>query len=51
VRLGEGEEARAVAAELLRRWPRIALWLALMPYRNPQDAEHMTEALREAGIS
>jgi TolB-like protein/tetratricopeptide (TPR) repeat protein len=51
VRLGEGEEARTVAAELLRRWPRIALWLALMPYRNPQDAEHITEALREAGIS
>jgi tetratricopeptide (TPR) repeat protein len=51
VRLGEGEEARAVAAELLRRRPRITHWLALAPYRSPQDAEHMNEAVREAGIS
>jgi adenylate cyclase len=51
VRLGEGEEARAVAAELLRRRPRITHWLALAPYRSPQDADHMNEAVREAGIS
>ncbi len=52
VRLGQGEEARVVAAEVLRRSPTVAGWLPLLlPYRNPQDAEHMTEALREAGIS
>jgi adenylate cyclase len=49
VRLGEGEEAKAVAADILRRWPRAPMhWLP--PYRNPQDAEHANEALREAGF-
>jgi tetratricopeptide (TPR) repeat protein len=52
VRLGQGEEAKAVAAEVLRRSPRVSDWLQfLLPYRNPDDAEHMIDALREAGIS
>jgi TolB-like protein len=52
VRLGQGEEVRVVAAEVLKRSPRVSDWLPLMlPYRNPQDAERMIEALREAGIS
>jgi adenylate cyclase len=51
VRLGEAEKAKVVAAELLRHRPTITHWLPLAPYRNPQDAEHVNEALREAGIS
>jgi DNA-binding winged helix-turn-helix (wHTH) protein len=51
VRLGEGEEAKAVPAEALRRWPRAATrWLPLLPFRNPQNAEHVHAALREAGF-
>jgi TolB-like protein/tetratricopeptide (TPR) repeat protein len=52
VQLDGKEEAEAVAAEALRLSPRMAThWLPLAPYCNPQDAEHMMEALREAGIS
>jgi TolB-like protein len=52
VRLGEKDEAAAVSAEIKRQSPRMAThWLPLMPYRNPQDAEHMLQALSEAGFA
>jgi adenylate cyclase len=50
-RLGEYEEARVVAADVLKRWPRAPThWLPVVPYRNQEDAEHARDALREAGF-
>jgi hypothetical protein len=52
VRLGQPAEAREIIAEVLQRAPRMAArWRAPWLYRNPQDSEHMIEALREAGFS
>ena len=54
VRLGQGAEAKAVIAEVLSRAPQMAMarkrWRAPWLYRDPQDADHMIEALREAGF-
>jgi tetratricopeptide (TPR) repeat protein len=54
VRLGQGAEARAVIAEVLGRAPQMAMarkrWRAPWLYCDPQDADHMIEALREAGF-
>jgi adenylate cyclase len=53
VRLGQRAEAREIIAGVLSRAPKltIARWRAPTLYRNPQDCEHMIEALREAGYS
>ena len=53
VRLGRRTEARAIAAEVLNRLPQFSLnrWTIFSLYRDPQDADHMIEALREAGYS
>jgi adenylate cyclase len=54
VRLGEPSEARALVAEVLRHAPMMAMsfkrWRAPWLYRDPDDAEHMIAALREAGL-
>jgi len=54
VRLGQRTEARAIIAEVLKRAPQMKMtlrrWRAPLLYRDPQDADHMIEALREAGF-
>jgi hypothetical protein len=41
-----------IIAEVVKRAPNmVTRWSALTLYRNPQDSEHMIEALREAGFS
>ncbi len=54
IRLGERTEARALVAKVLRWAPQMSLalkrWPAPWLYRDPQDADHMIEALREAGL-
>jgi hypothetical protein len=53
IRLGQRIEAREVVAQVLQRAPEMTLarWPAPCLYRNPQDSEHVIEALREAGFS
>jgi len=52
IRLGQRAEAREIIAEVLNRAPNmVTRWTAPALYRNPQDSEHMIEALREAGFS
>jgi hypothetical protein len=53
VRLEQRPEARAVAEEVLTRLPHLTLsrWPMFSLYRKRQDADHMTDALREAGFS
>jgi adenylate cyclase len=53
IRLGQRTEAREIVAKVLKRAPNMTLarWRAPTLYRNPQDSEHMIEALREAGFS
>jgi hypothetical protein len=54
VRLDRLSEAKVIAAEVVRRSCgnyTISRWPALSLYRNPEDAGHMTEALREAGLA
>jgi hypothetical protein len=45
---------KALIAEVLQRAPQMALackrWRAPWLYRDPQDADHMIKALREAGL-
>ena len=52
VRLGQIEEAKAIAAGTLNDVPHLRLkkWPALSVYRDPGDAEHVAEALRMAGF-
>jgi TolB-like protein/tetratricopeptide (TPR) repeat protein len=51
VRLGEDEEAKALAADILARWPRAAShWLPAIPFRDRAHAEHTHAALREVGF-
>jgi len=54
IRLGQRMEARAIIAEVLKRAPQMTMtlgrWRAPWLYRDPQDAEHMIEALQEAGL-
>jgi predicted Zn-dependent protease len=52
VRLGQRTEAKEIIVEVLKRAPKMSTrWHAPSLYRNPQDSEHMIEALREAGFS
>jgi len=52
VRLKRPKEARALATDVLRRAPQFALqrWPALAIYSHKDNADHMIEALREAGF-
>jgi adenylate cyclase len=53
VRLGQRAEAREIIAEVLNRAPHLtqARWRAPSLYRDPEDAAHMADALREAGLA
>jgi adenylate cyclase len=53
VRLGQRAEAQEIIAEVMLRAPKLNLarWRLPTLYRNPQDSEHMIEALLEAGFS
>jgi adenylate cyclase len=50
--LGRIEEAKASAAEVLRLKPDFtAKWIiAMEPYKNPADLEHLLDGLRKAGL-
>ncbi len=50
--LGRLDEARAQAAELLKRDPdfSIATFTKTEPYKNPADLEHFLDGLRKAGL-
>jgi TolB-like protein/Tfp pilus assembly protein PilF len=48
--LGRLHEARAQAAEVLRRKPDFRLSTASLPYKNPADAEHVLDGMRKAGL-
>lgn len=53
VRLGQHDEARTVAADVITRSLgkfTVARWPALALYRNPDHAHHMIEALRDARL-
>jgi TolB-like protein len=50
--MGRIEEAKAAAAEVLRLKPDFsAKWIVAMePYKNPADLEHLLDGLRKAGL-
>jgi adenylate cyclase len=50
--LGQLAEAKAEAAEVLRIEPGFTIerWKCTVPYKNPQDAEHLFDGLRKAGL-
>ena len=48
--LGRLDEARALAAEVLRRKPEFSVRAEMPHYRYPADAEHMREGLLKAGL-
>jgi adenylate cyclase len=52
VRLGQHAEAKEAIAAALRLAPQISIqrWPMFARYRNPADAAHMIDALREAGF-
>jgi adenylate cyclase len=50
MRLGRPDEARAHAAELLRRKPDFRLSAVKLHFKKPTDADHVLEAMREAGL-
>lgn len=52
MRLEQRTEARALTAEVLKQSPHLTLgsWPMFAVYRQRQDADHMIEALREAGF-
>jgi hypothetical protein len=50
VRLGRHDEARAVAAEVLQLKPDFHLRAEAPPYRYEADAEHLLDAMRQAGL-
>ena len=51
-KLGQLEQARAVAKEFLEDYPHfsIARWAAAEPYENPADLEDYVDGLRKAGL-
>jgi hypothetical protein len=53
MRLGQQAETREMIGEVLKRAPQMtqARWRAPSLYRGPEDAAHMADALREAGVS
>ena len=50
--LGRIEEAKTQAAEILRLKPDFSMkWIiAMEPYKNPADLEHLLDGLRKAGL-
>jgi adenylate cyclase len=50
--LGQLGEAKAEAAEVLRIEPGFTIerWKCTVPYKNPEDAEHLFDGLRKAGL-
>jgi adenylate cyclase len=50
--LGQVAEAKAEAAEILRANPKftIATWKVTAVYKNSEDAEHLLDGLRKAGL-
>jgi adenylate cyclase len=48
--LGRLNEARAVAAEVLRLKPGFRISAEMPIYRRDEDVDHMREALRKAGL-
>lgn len=48
--LGRLDEARAQAAEVLRRKPGFSVRAEMPHYRYPADAEHLREGLLKAGL-
>lgn len=52
VRLGRRGEAKALATEVLRRFPRLNLtrWPTSL-YRRGEDSDHITDALHLAGFA
>ena len=52
-RLGELQEARAAAAEVLRiepKWTNLGTGVAIYVFKRREDAEHLSDGLREAGL-
>jgi adenylate cyclase len=51
-RLGQTDQARARAAEVLRAWPefRVAGLRLWKVFRNEADGRHLRDALRDAGL-
>jgi adenylate cyclase len=47
---GRLDEARALAAEILRRKPDFRLSNVHLRYKNPADADHVFEGMRKAGL-
>ena len=48
--LGRLDEARAQAAEVLRRKPGFSVRAEMPHYKYPADAEHLREGLLKAGL-
>ena len=48
--LGRLDEARALAAEVLRRKPSFSVRAEMPHYKYPADAEHLREGLLKAGL-
>ncbi len=49
--LGQMDNARPHAKELLRLWPNFSLQrLAILPYKNKPDLDHWVDGLRKAGL-
>jgi adenylate cyclase len=51
--LGQIEEARAAAAEVLRiepKWTNLGTGAAIHIFRRPEDPEHLWDGLRKAGL-
>ena len=52
-RLGEVQEARAAAAEVLRiepKWTNLGTGVAIYVFKRREDAEHLSDGLRKAGL-
>ncbi len=50
--LGQMDDARPHAKELLRMWPNLSLQRveAFVPYKNKRDLDHLIHGLRQAGL-
>ncbi len=50
--LGRDEEAKEMARQLLKRYPKFSLksWKYAKTYKNPEDTERLLNALRKAGL-
>ena len=50
--LGQMDDARPHAKELLRMWPNLSLQRVakIVPYKNKRDLDHLIDGLRQAGL-